>query len=77
MSRSYFKTEEGYDNSLDRLNSRGSFLKSSMNSKVWTHRVAFDGAAWYWHFVDVVWFFVFVFVYVWGYATTPYLSTSN
>ena len=23
-------------------------------------------AAWYWHFVDVVWLFLFIFVYVWG-----------
>jgi len=33
----------------------------------WTHRIAFDGSAWYWHFVDVVWFFVFVFVYWWSF----------
>lgn len=33
---------------------------------VWQHRVAFDGAAWYWHFVDVVWLFVFIIVYWWG-----------
>lgn len=24
---------------------------------------AFEGVAWYWHFVDVVWLFLFVFVY--------------
>ncbi|MFZ9198866.1 MAG: cytochrome c oxidase subunit 3, partial [Paracoccaceae bacterium] len=23
-------------------------------------------AAWYWHFVDVVWLFLFAAVYVWG-----------
>lgn len=23
-------------------------------------------AAWYWHFVDVIWLFLFVFIYVWG-----------
>jgi cytochrome c oxidase subunit 3 len=23
-------------------------------------------AAWYWHFVDVVWLFLFAFVYIWG-----------
>ncbi|MCC2112477.1 MAG: cytochrome c oxidase subunit 3, partial [Hyphomicrobiales bacterium] len=22
--------------------------------------------AWYWHFVDVVWLFLFTFVYVWA-----------
>jgi len=26
----------------------------------------FEAAAWYWHFVDVVWLFLFVSVYVWG-----------
>ena len=26
----------------------------------------FDAAAWYWHFVDVVWLFLFVSIYVWG-----------
>ncbi|WP_336057742.1 cytochrome c oxidase subunit 3 [Nitratireductor sp. CH_MIT9313-5] len=25
----------------------------------------FEAAAWYWHFVDVVWLFLFAFVYVW------------
>ena len=28
----------------------------------------FEAAAWYWHFVDVVWLFLFVAVYVWGSA---------
>jgi len=26
----------------------------------------FEAAAWYWHFVDVVWLFLFFAVYVWG-----------
>lgn len=26
----------------------------------------FEMAAWYWHFVDVVWLFLFAAVYVWG-----------
>jgi len=29
-----------------------------------------EAAAWYWHFVDVVWLFLFVCIYVWG-AGTP------
>jgi cytochrome c oxidase subunit III len=28
--------------------------------------LGFEFAAWYWHFVDVVWLFLFVFVYWWG-----------
>jgi cytochrome c oxidase subunit 3 len=26
----------------------------------------FEAAAWYWHFVDVVWLFLFVSIYLWG-----------
>ena len=26
----------------------------------------FEAAAWYWHFVDVVWIFLFASIYVWG-----------
>ena len=28
----------------------------------------FEAASWYWHFVDVVWLFLFVAVYWWGSA---------
>jgi cytochrome c oxidase subunit 3 len=28
--------------------------------------VGFEAAAWYWHFVDVVWLFLFFAVYIWG-----------
>ena len=34
------------------------------------HHFGFEAAAWYWHFVDVVWLFLFVCIYVWG-AGTP------
>jgi len=27
-----------------------------------------EAAAWYWHFVDVVWLFLFASIYVWGSA---------
>ena len=28
--------------------------------------IGFEAAAWYWHFVDVVWLFLFVAIYWWG-----------
>lgn len=37
---------------------RGHFTKKN--------HFGFEAAAWYWHFVDVVWLFLFVAVYVWG-----------
>ena len=30
------------------------------------HHFGFEAAAWYWHFVDVVWLFLFSVVYIWG-----------
>jgi len=34
------------------------------------HHFGFEAAAWYWHFVDVVWLFLFVCIY-WAGAGTP------
>jgi cytochrome c oxidase subunit 3 len=34
--------------------------------------VGFDCAVWYWHFVDIIWILLFIFVYVWGNAQ-PYI----
>jgi cytochrome c oxidase subunit 3 len=31
-----------------------------------THHFGFEAAAWYWHFVDVVWLFLFLTIYWWG-----------
>lgn len=31
-----------------------------------THHFGFEAAAWYWHFVDVVWLFLYVTIYWWG-----------
>nr|YP_010485111.1 cytochrome c oxidase subunit III [Hemidactylus almakhwah]UVW80892.1 cytochrome c oxidase subunit III [Hemidactylus almakhwah] len=31
-----------------------------------SHHFGFEAAAWYWHFVDVVWLFLYVSLYWWG-----------
>lgn len=30
------------------------------------HHFGFEAAAWYWHFVDVVWLFLYIFIYWWA-----------
>nr|QDI93925.1 cytochrome c oxidase subunit III [Tuxedo bicinctus]QDI93938.1 cytochrome c oxidase subunit III [Tuxedo bicinctus]QDI93951.1 cytochrome c oxidase subunit III [Tuxedo bicinctus] len=38
-------------------------LKFHFSSK---HHFGFEAAAWYWHFVDVIWLFLYITIYWWG-----------
>lgn len=41
------------------------------------HYVGFEAAAWYWHFVDVVWLFLYTTIYWWGIYSFSINSTPN
>jgi cytochrome c oxidase subunit 3 len=41
-------------------------IRAMKNQMTPEGHLGFEFAAWYWHFVDVVWLFLFIFVYVWG-----------
>jgi cytochrome c oxidase subunit 3 len=40
---------------------------SLLHFTVWK-QVGFKSAVWYWHFVDVVWIFLYLVIYIWGNA---------
>ena len=41
-------------------------IRLVLNHFTYTHHFGFESAAWYWHFVDVVWLFLFLSIYWWG-----------
>ena len=41
-------------------------LRSSRGHFTPQQHIGFEAAAWYWHFVDVVWLFLFAGIYIWG-----------
>nr|YP_665517.1 cytochrome c oxidase subunit III [Campodea fragilis]ABF49567.1 cytochrome c oxidase subunit III [Campodea fragilis] len=43
-----------------------SLLRMTSNHFSSFHHFGFEAAAWYWHFVDVVWLFLFISIYWWG-----------
>jgi len=42
------------------------YLRARKNHFTPDKHFGFEAAAWYWHFVDVVWLFLFVAIYWWG-----------
>lgn len=42
------------------------FIRLNSFNFRFNHHFGFEAAAWYWHFVDVVWLFLFVIIYWWG-----------
>jgi cytochrome c oxidase subunit 3 len=41
-------------------------IRMSINHFTSQHHFGFEAAAFYWHFVDIVWLFLYVAVYFWG-----------
>jgi len=43
-----------------------SLLRSIKNQFFYETHLGFKFSVWYWHFVDIIWILVYLFVYVWG-----------
>nr|ARH54837.1 cytochrome c oxidase subunit 3 [Tropiphorus elevatus] len=42
------------------------FMRLFYNHFSNSHHFGFEAAAWYWHFVDMVWLFLYILIYWWG-----------
>nr|UJY97867.1 cytochrome c oxidase subunit III [Anastatus fulloi] len=42
------------------------FFRILKNNYSSSHHFGFEAAAWYWHFVDVVWLFLYMLIYFWS-----------
>jgi len=42
------------------------FYNLLIGKLLYNHHFSFEAAAWYWHFVDVVWLILFISIYWWG-----------
>nr|YP_009176322.1 cytochrome c oxidase subunit III [Megaphragma amalphitanum]ALI86571.1 cytochrome c oxidase subunit 3 [Megaphragma amalphitanum] len=42
------------------------YFRINNNNYSMIHHFGFEAAAWYWHFVDVVWLFLYLLVYYWS-----------
>nr|YP_010409992.1 cytochrome c oxidase subunit III [Ateles paniscus]URH15371.1 cytochrome c oxidase subunit III [Ateles paniscus]URH15644.1 cytochrome c oxidase subunit III [Ateles paniscus] len=42
------------------------FIRQQLYHFTTNHHFGFEAAAWYWHFVDVVWLFLYISIYWWG-----------
>lgn len=42
------------------------FISLLSGKLLYNHHFSFEAAAWYWHFVDVVWLILFISIYWWG-----------